>query len=44
MIDFIADKNLVVIVEPFSEKGSLKDIIYNVCVCMCVCVCVCVCV
>ena len=34
MIDFIADKNIVVIVEPFSEKGSLKDLIYNVCVCM----------
>ena len=51
-VNYVADKNLVVLIEPFSERGSLKDIIYNVRVYLCmnmlvlfspmrVCACVC---
>lgn len=51
-VNYVADKNLVVLIEPFSERGSLKDIIYNVRAYLCMnmlvlfspmCVCVRVC-
>ena len=29
-IDYIPDKRLVVIMEPFCQRGSLKDLIYHV--------------
>lgn len=35
-IDLIRDKSSVIVVQPFTEKGSLKDLIYKVVSGMCV--------